>query len=138
MRKILFTAIVIGMLAVIPAIAQEIPEDQKSEFYYINVPIEKVFMHQKGYAVQYRTGTTKRGMAYIPVDWFKDPGGKGDLIYLSSGTQWPYLTVFYKNGEFDHLRLYIREERTHETWGNIPSNAKIDDRFEVEEITLEF
>jgi hypothetical protein len=35
--------------------------------------------------------------------------------------------------------MYVRRERTHETWGVVPMNVNIDEYFEgVEEIRLEF
>ncbi|MDR1904690.1 MAG: hypothetical protein LBQ88_20690 [Treponema sp.] len=136
MRKLFFLGVIIIGL-VMPVFAQEIAEENKSDFFYINVPIEKVYMHQKGYVVQYRAGTIQRNTVYIPIEWFREAGGKAQLINLPSGKSWPYLTVFTKGGQFNHLRLYIKGV-THETWGSIPSNANIDDRFEVEEIKLEF
>jgi hypothetical protein len=49
------------------------------------------------------------------------------------------MTVFYKDGKFSHVRLYVRKERSHESWGDVPLNVNIDDRFEgVEGITLQF
>jgi hypothetical protein len=73
------------------------------------------------------------------MEWFRDAAGKGELITLPPGRNWPYLTVYYKSGEFSHVRLYIHRSKAHETWGNIPLNVNIDDRFEnIETITLEF
>jgi hypothetical protein len=137
MRKIFFLSVVIIGL-VMPVFAQEIAEENKSKFFYINVPVEKIYIHQKGYVVQYRAGTLLINTVYIPIEWFRDAGGKADIINLPPGKSWPYLTVFTKDGQFSHLRLYVRREATHETWGNISSNVNIDDRFEVEEIKLEF
>ncbi|MDR2094095.1 MAG: hypothetical protein LBP76_01075 [Treponema sp.] len=137
MRKTFFLVVmVIGL--VMPVLAQEIAEEKKSDFFYINVPVEKVYIHQKGYVVQYRAGTIKTNMVYIPIEWFREAGGKADLINLPKGKAWPYLTIFTKAGQFSHLRLYIRRETAHESWGNIPSNVNIEDRFDVEEIKLEF
>jgi hypothetical protein len=77
--------------------------------------------------------------AYIPLEWFSGTSGKAELIQLGTGTQWPALTVYYKGGQFDHLRLYVSKRRSHETWGIVPQNTNIDDRFEgQDDFRLEF
>jgi hypothetical protein len=113
--------------------------ENESEFYYFSVPIEKIYSYRTGYVVQYRKGANKLALTYVPMEWFNKPDGKADLITLESGKSWPYLTVYYKAGEFSHIRLYVRRSRGHETWGVIPLNINIDERFEgIEEIKLEF
>jgi hypothetical protein len=125
-----------------PLIAQEEDSSSKNPYYYVNVPIERIYPHRKGYVVSYRKGVTGLAQAYLPVEWFVSGignGGKGDILLLGPGTAWPYLTVFYKDGAFSHVRLYVRKERTHESWGSIPLTVNLDDRFEdVEDLKLEF
>jgi hypothetical protein len=114
-------------------------DDKKSEYYYVNVPLEKVYPYRKGYVVLYRKGVNQLAQAYLPLEWFTATAGKGDLIRIGSGTSWPYLSIYYKDGAFSHVRLYVRKEAGHETWGNIPLNINIDDRFEnVDDLKLEF
>jgi hypothetical protein len=124
----------------IPLAAQDNSQDDKeSGYYYVNVPVEKVYPYRKGYVVLYRKGVNQMARAYLPLEWFTATAGKGDLIRLRSGTSWPYLTVYYKDGAFSHVRLYVRREAGHETWGNIPLTVNIDDRFEnVDDLKLEF
>lgn len=146
----LFRIVIILMIflcvASIPVFAQEaesesrsrISPENESDMFYVNIPIEKIYPYQKGYVILYRNNT-RLAQTYIPIEWFSGPEGKADLVRLNSAKRWPYLTVFYKDGEFSHLRLYVRREVTHETWGNIPSGTNIDSRFEgVETIILEF
>ncbi len=147
--RILIVLIVLFALA-LPAFAQSnqnndtknaagISPENESDMFYINVPIEKIYPYQKGYIILYRKGVNQMGRVYIPIEWFSGPDGKADLIRMGSGKAWPYLTVFYKSGEFSHLRLYVRREVSHETWGNIPLGVNLDDRFVgVDTITLEF
>lgn len=116
-----------------------IPEDKKSEYSYVAVQVEKVFPYRKGYVVYYRKGATGMARAYLPNEWFSKPGSKGDLIFLGPGTTWPSLTVFYKEGAFSHIRLYLRQERNHESWGSIPPGMNLDSYFEdTEDFKLEF
>jgi hypothetical protein len=145
--RIFIILIVLIFAAVIPAFAQETAEqgssgispENESNAFYVNIPIEKIYPYQKGYVVLYRTQMTLKE-TYIPLEWFSGAEGKAELIRLGPGGQrWPYLTVFYKDGEFSHLRLYVRREVGHETWGNIPVGTNIDSKFEgLETIILEF
>jgi len=49
------------------------------------------------------------------------------------------MTVYYKEGEFSHVRLYVHRWQDHQTWGNVPQNINIDSYFEgVETIDLQF
>jgi hypothetical protein len=139
-KRVVFIAAVFAMLStVMPVMAEDIPDDKKSEYYYVNVPIERIYPYRKGYVISYRKGVTGIANAYLPVEWFTEAGNKGDIITMGSGNSWPYLTVYYKAGQFSHVRLYVRRERNHESWGNVPLNINLDDRFEnVDDIKLEF
>jgi hypothetical protein len=130
MKKIVFLALVcFTLIGILPLAAQDNSGDD-TDFYYVSVHIEKVYPYRKGYAVSYRQGVNRLATVYLPEEWFHGTAAKGDLIYLPSGQDWPHLTVYYNNGEFSHVRLYLRKDRGHTTWGNIPLNVNIDDRFE--------
>ncbi|MDR0525998.1 MAG: hypothetical protein LBG90_09050 [Spirochaetaceae bacterium] len=124
-------------------------QESGSSYYYVNVPIERIYPYNKGYVVDYRTSSTgtRAARTYIPLEWFSDRVGeegnavirKGDIIALGSGKSWPYLTVYYKNGEFSHVRLYLRKERNHESWGYIQMGVNLDEYFQdVSDLKLEF
>jgi hypothetical protein len=142
--KIFIMVMILLCIAVFPIFAQEsksaagISPENESDIFYLNIPIEKVYPYPKGYVVMYRSNN-RLVETYIPLEWFSGTDGKANLIRLGHGTKWPYLTVFYKSGEFSHLRLYVRQEISHETWGNIPAGVNLDDKFEgVETVILEF
>ena len=140
MKKLIFSVIIMAALSA-PLFAQKFSEGKESEYFYVNVPIEKVYPYKKGYVVQYRKGIGGVAQIYLPMEWFGGTGAdaKGELAYQGSGADWPNMTVYYKNGEFSHVRLYVRRDQRHETWGVIPSGTNIDDRFEnVEDLRLEF
>jgi hypothetical protein len=132
-------ALSVLLFTIFPMAAQTISEDKKSEYYYTTVYVEKIFPYRKGYVVYYRKGLADMARTYLPLEWFTETAGKGDLVRIGPGSVWPSLTVFYKNGEFDHVRLIVRREMGHETWGNIPLGVNLDSHFEnVEDIKLEF
>jgi hypothetical protein len=141
MRKSLFLITLLLIAASLaPLVAQQNTSSSDVEgSYAITVSLERVYPYRKGYVVKYNRGLGATSDAYLPIEWFQGTGKKGELILMGSGTDWPHMTVFYKDGKFSHVRLYVRKERSHESWGNVPLNVNIDDRFEgVEEVTLQF
>jgi len=140
MKKLVFFAVFTVLLAAGSLIfAQDDKKKHDSEFYYKNVLLERIYPYRNGYAVQYRRGINRLEMVYLPMEWFTGAAGKGEIITLPAGKAWPSLTVYYKNGEFSHVRLYVHHMASHQTWGTIPQNVVLDDRFEnVEDIRLKF
>ena len=140
MKKIILTVVIIVAFAAMqPLYSQTISKANESEHYYVNVPLEKIFIARDGYVVMYRKGVNSLAKAYIPYEWFTNVASKGELIMLPPGANWPSLTVYYKDGEFSHIRLYVHRVRGHSTWGVVPPYAKIDDNFkDVETLELEF
>lgn len=136
---IICVSVLIGLA--VPVFAQQSATGTESEFYYVQVPIERIYPYSKGYVVTYKKRFKGTATLYLPHDWFNGAGAdaKGDIIYMGSGATWPHLTIYYKSGEFDHVRLYVRKEAGHETWGSVPANVHIEDRFEdVETLKIEY
>ena len=100
-----------------------------SDLYYVNVPLEKVYPYRLGYVVLFRKGNNTLGRAYIPYEWFKFTVRKAELIQLGDGPAWPSMSVFFKEGDFHFVRLYVSKRAGHLTWGNIPANVNLDDYF---------
>ena len=138
MKKLILTIIFLCGFAAISPLFAEISEKNRSEFYYVNIPVEKIFLYRSGYVVQYRQGINKIGTVYIPHEWFTYAAGKAEQVLLPGGREWPTMSVYYKEGEFSHLRLYIHKWKGHSTWGVVPMNVNIDDRFDVDTLELEF
>ena len=143
MKKIIFLLIILGAFCQGASLfAQEQKKESKwkeSEYYYYNVPIEKIYSHRLGYVVLYLKGESQLARTLIPIGWFTDSKGKGDLIGIRGGKEWPSMSVYYKGGEFSHLRLRVRVNHSHPTWGFVPLNVNLDEQFEgIEEVQLEF
>jgi hypothetical protein len=122
--------VLIAAFQIAPLFAQNVPADGRSDFFYYNVPIERVYPYRRGYVIMYRKGGTELATTYLPREWFDEAAGKGDLINLESGPKWPYLTVYYRGGVFSHVRLYVRRDRNHASWGNIPLGVNLDEQFD--------
>ena len=113
---------------------------RETDIYYFNVPIERIYTHRLGYIVVYRVGGTFRlNRTFIPMEWFHDVAGRAQMIGLGAGREWPSMSVFYKGGEFSHVRLRVRRHRAHESWSVVPLTVNIDEYFQgIEEVRLEF
>ena len=134
-----FCAVLLGLIiCAVPSLyAQD--RDQESEYYYVSVPIEKIFAHKDGYMVSYRKFSNQLATMYIPMEWFTESTGKGDLIVTGSGSWWPNMVLYYKAGEFSHVRLTVRRDKRHETWGTVPLYMDLSDKFQgVDALYLEY
>jgi hypothetical protein len=140
MKKLVIFAVFTVLLAAgSPVFAQADKKKHDSEYYYKNVTLERIYPYRNGYAVQYRRGLNRLEMAYLPMEWFAHSAGRGEIITLPAGRAWPSLTVYYKNGEFSHVRLYVHHMASHQTWGTIPQNVNIESQFEnIEDLRLKF
>ena len=111
----------------------------ESEYYYVNITLEKIWPYRAGYIVQYRKGLNRIGRLYLPSEWFASSASKGEIIQLPKGVNWPSMTVYYKDGEFSHIRLYVHRMQNHQSWGSVPQNVNIDSRFDnVDTLKIDF
>lgn len=108
-----------------------------SEYYVKTAYITKVYNHQLGYKIVYRTGSGSLSEFYIPHKWFSSTAGKGELVYGTEAS-YPYFSVFWKNGEFHHIRLYLQENYTDLSWGNLRKDKDYTDEFNVETLNLKW
>ena len=106
-----------------------------SAFYPVRIDVVKVFSHADGFRVVYRKGSADVAAVYLPARWFV-PGGKAELV-RDNDPSFPYMSIFYKNGKFDHLRLYVLSNSKDDTWG-VLSPADGAGKFGSDEFTVEF
>ena len=139
MKKFILTIILLcGFAAFSPVFAQ-ISEKNQSELYFVNIPVEKIYLYRSGYIVLYRQGVNRIGTTYIPHEWFTLEEGKAELVTLPSGREWPTMSICYKEGEFSHLRLYTHRWKGHRSWGALPMSIKLDEKFkDIETLEIEF
>ncbi len=111
-------------------------QEQETEIFYKSLPIAKILSHRLGYKVVYRKSNMEFGNFYIPLSWFV-AGGKGEMIF-GSDPSYPYFSIFYKEGKFDFIRLYVQENVKSSSWGVLRPLPAINIKFEVEEIVIEY
>jgi hypothetical protein len=107
----------------------------ESAFYPVRVDVVKVFSHGDGYKVVYRKGSADVSAVFLPARWFV-PGGKAELI-RANDPSFPYMSIFYKDGKFDHLRLYVLSDQRDLTWGVLaPSEGA--GKFSSDDLKIEY
>jgi hypothetical protein len=131
-RTVILFALVILVLGVFAVNAQE----QDPELYVKTVGIMKILNHALGYKVLYLKSSMEVGEFYVPHTWFK-AGGKAELV-LGNGPAFPYFSIFYRDGEFDHIKIYAAENIQHLSWGRLKRQAGDSSKFEVETLDLDF
>ncbi len=114
------------------AFGQEIPG-----MYVVSVPIVKILSHPEGYKVLYMRGDMKVDQFYIPHNWLNKSGGKAELV-LGSDPSYPYFSVFYRDGKFDFIRLYVMENVNDVTWGILRKTEASNAAFNVETLDIKY
>jgi hypothetical protein len=122
MKKFIFIFLLIMASSLF---AQNVADENRANIYPVTVTVEKIYKSNVGYIVQYRKSLNTIGTVGIPEEWFSNAGGKAELINLPPGNSWPNMTIFYKDGEFSRLKLYVHKRRSHSTWGNIAPGTDV-------------
>lgn len=134
--SIIVLAAVVALLGAASLAAEESP------YFVKTVPISKIYNHKLGYRVVYMTNNFQFKVFYIPTEWFAVAGETGVApkaeLYFGNEPAFPYFSVFWKDGEFSHLRLYLKKDLNDTTWGDSTILGEIDDKFQVDTLDLEF
>ncbi len=109
---------------------------ETSEYFFKTVPITRVYSHRDGYRIVYRRSNMELAVLYVPDDWFQfTPGagqrGKGELV-MADDPSYPYMSIFWKEGEFSHIRLYLNSNKQHISWGDLDNPENYSDKFEID------
>ena len=131
-RTVMLVALFFLVLGVFAVSAQE----QDPKLYVKTVSIMKILNHALGYKVLYLKSSMEVGEFYVPHSWFK-AGGKAELV-IGDTPAFPYFSVFYRDGEFSHVKLYAHENIGHLSWGRLKRQAGDSSKFEIETLDLEF
>lgn len=104
-----------------------------SKAYYVI----RVAPHNLGYRVVYQTEQGEPAVTYLPIEWFRTAAGKATIIRGWDRSA-PYMQVFWKDGNFSHLRLFVVPTYDHPSWGVIPGNVDPASAFNVDELLLHY
>ena len=135
MKKRIFIVAMLVMVVAGLSVAQEAQESSESELFVHTVYLNQVFRHRLGFKVTYTAANLDYKEVYIPTSWFTQAAGKGELIETSSQSA-PYMDVYYRNGEFSHVRLFVRDNPFHVTWGRLDDVPNAEEKFNKETLEL--
>lgn len=134
MKKLILLITIIMIVAGIGAFAQT------SDFYVKTLPIVKVYDHNLGYRIVYMKSDFELTAIYIPKDWFKTASETGEPpkaeLVAGKDSSYPYFSVFWKNGEFNHIRIYLQSDLNNPSWGDLDPTVDISEKFNVKALTL--
>ncbi len=138
MKKImLFFAVLLALSGIVSA------ETETSDLYAKSVPISKVYIHQLGFRVVYMKSNSQMAVFYVPQTWFETAAvtgsaPKAEVVYGNEDA-YPYFSIFWKDGKFDHIRLYLKSNLNDPSWGEISSDwGDLTDKFKVDTLSLKF
>jgi hypothetical protein len=106
--------------------------------YVISMPILKILSHPEGYKVLYmRDSDMKVDEFYVPYRWMAKSGGKAEIVF-GGDPSYPYFSIFYRDGKFDFIRLYVLDNVQDITWGILKKTEASNAAFSEETLDLKF
>jgi len=99
--------------------------------------IAMIYAHRLGYKVVFVRGNSDFGVVYVPMKWFGKAGGKGEIVW-GNERSYPAFTAFYIDGEFSHIRLYLKKSLSDLTWAVLRASEAERKRFDVDTLEIEY
>ncbi len=113
-------------------------DSEELDLYYYNVPIVRIYYHQRGYYVLYRTSDNGIAKMCVPLEWMKVGDTRAMYNTVRAGVA-PYFSYITNNGEFFQLRINVSTDKGDLTWGGIISKDKVpDESFDIETVDIYF
>jgi len=110
----------------------------ESPYYVKTLYIEKIFPHELGYKIEYRrSNSIYLAEAYLPLAWFGKTDGPARLVYANDNSV-PFVNVYWRNGEFHHLVLFVHESLGHLSWGTLAKTEEVASEFDIDEPAFVF
>ncbi len=137
MKKALIAAAVgLLLLASLPVFAQS--QTYAKDAYVKMVPLVKVWVHPLGYVAQFFNSKSQVSSIYVPLTWFnKGVESKAELVY-GNEPGFPYATIYWVDGKFDHITLYVLNYFSSPTWGVMEAVTDRTSQFNVQDVPLQF
>ena len=136
-RSILAFALFVLMAGMGSVVFAQDSDDDSTDIQVLTVYIQKVYPHRLGYRLIYFKSDLYPGEAFLPSRWFTQAAGKGEIIESEAGNV-PYMHIYWHDGEFNHVRLFVHADRSHRSWGALPSDVDYRNQFAIETLELEF
>ena len=134
MRKI----VVIVVLAVLACSAAFAQQTTAKDVYVKSVRIARVYPNGLGYRIIYFKSTLEYAEMYIPTTWFSFSGTSKANVIWGESDEFPYLSIYYADGKFDRILLYLHSNMHDVTWGTLPPGIDLTSQFNVQEPPRDF
>ena len=135
MKKRILIVVILAVMVVGLSGAQETQTTKDSELFVHTIYLNQVFRHRLGFKVTYTAENLDFEEVYIPSSWFTSAASKGELVETDSKSA-PYMDVYYRNGEFSHVRLFVRDNPSHVSWGRLTDEPNAEEKFSAEALDL--
>ena len=112
-------------------------QEQDTKVYVKTVPILKILTCSAGYKVLYVKSDMQVGEIYLPLSWFGKAGGQAEIVF-GRDPSYPYFSVFYRDGKFDFIRLYVLDNVGDVSWGILKRSEEEFNRFKVDTLKIEY
>jgi hypothetical protein len=104
-------------------------------YYFQTARIICVYPAEEGYVVDYGVGLNSTHRVYIPMSWTQmQPGQtsqvKCEVVELKNNKELPSMSVFFKDGKFVYVKLYLRTNRSDQSWGTNSAMANMQQYFD--------
>lgn len=113
----------------------------KSPYYTKSVVITKVFPHSMGYKIFYMANDLVTKELYLPSYLFEeqeDETQERSSLFTGYNKAFPYMTIFWKDGVFSHVKLYVKASYQDPTWGVFSNPSSHDENFKNAELKFDF
>jgi hypothetical protein len=136
-HRLLRVLLILFMAAGVTFAQEETADEEEPVIFPVTVYLNTVYQHSLGYVVDYNDSELYFQRAYLPGRWFTAAAGKGEILYTMDRSV-PYMVVYYIDGEFHHLRLFVHENPFHPSWDQLPAGVELQDEFDVETLQIEY
>ena len=131
MRRIVLCLLVLLTISAVSGFAED------PDMFVKTMPITRIYTHKLGFKVVYLKTDMNFGEFYVPIQWFDATGGKGVML-RGIDPAYPYFSIFWQNGEFHSIKLYVIDHLGDESWAPLPITPETAKHFEIDTLVLEF
>ena len=136
MKKAVLLSAVMTVLVSLCAWSQS-QSTEPTDVFVKTVPVVKVYTHPLGYKVLYLKSNLEMGILYLPDAWLKEAGGKAAVIW-QTGDRPPHFSIFWVDGKFDHVYLYVPNDMSLPLWGALDASQDLSAEFNIDEPKLSY
>ena len=115
MKKLTFISL-LGLLLLSSTLLWAQDDENKTKMFVKTVPIVRIYQHELGYKIIYYKVGLDAGEFYIPYSWFNMAGGKANIVW-GNDIAYPFFSIYWDDGKFDHINFFLMENTDHSSWG---------------------